>query len=95
MITSTPLVSTQNIQIASIFTAIAEIMADQNVPYYSEETSELRNRLREDHKINLTAFKSRYAYGPNGESIVDMLQDEQILFTLFAVAFVESGELPS
>ena len=88
--------STECTAIADIFLDIAEIMVDQNCAYYDELTRVLRDKLWEDHKINLTTFKTYSLIDSHTpEQICDMMKHEQLMFVLFAAQMCLTGDIPT
>jgi len=88
-------ISEQCQAIADIFLDIAEIMVEENCSYYNDETRTLRDKLWNDHQLNLTNFKTYSivdSYTP--EEICSMMKHEQLLFVLFAAQMCRTGDIP-
>lgn len=87
--------SIECVQIYDIFLDIAEIMVEENCSYYDSETSIPRDKLWEDHELNLASFKTYWMFHDTmPEQICNMLKEEQLLFVLFAAQMCLTGDYP-
>lgn len=80
--------------IHSLMIAAAKKMVEQNVVWYSSETTNERQILDKKYSVRLVDFKHRNDRKFSTEYICDLSNEEQVLLVLLAAAIIISGDSP-